>query len=82
MSSDLDHRGRPAECAIISIMEWKQIDTAPFDRDLELAVINGTATQVVVFPCRQLGDRGWLDAETNKQVHHIRPTHWRDWPHN
>lgn len=64
------------------IMEWKLIHTAPFERDLELAVIDSGETQVVAFPCRRVADNGWLDAETNKQVHYIRPTHWRDWSHN
>lgn len=63
-------------------MEWKLINTAPFERDLELAVIDGKGTQVVAFPCRRLRDDGWLDVETNKRVYYIRPTHWRDWPHN
>jgi hypothetical protein len=60
-------------------MEWKLIDTAPFDRDLELAMIDPTGTHVVAFPCRRLTDNGWIDVETNKQVYYIRPTHWRDW---
>ena len=47
-----------------SIMNWKTVDTAPFDRDLELAVINSTGTQVVAFPCRRLVDSGWIDVET------------------
>jgi hypothetical protein len=63
-------------------MEWKLIDTAPFERDLELAVIDGGGTQVVAFPCRRLTENGWLDAETNKQIYYMRPTHWRDWSHN
>jgi hypothetical protein len=63
-------------------MEWKLIDTAPFERDLELAVIDGGGTQVVAFPCRRLMENGWLDAETNKQIYYMRPTHWRDWSHN
>jgi hypothetical protein len=63
-------------------MEWKLIDTAPFERDLELAVIDSGGTQVVAFPCRRVADNGWLDAETNKQVHYICPTHWRDWSYN
>jgi hypothetical protein len=63
-------------------MEWKLIDTAPFERDLELAVIDGGGTQVVAFPCRRVTDNGWLDAETNKQIYYIRPTHWRDWSDN
>jgi len=62
-----------------SIMEWKPIDTAPFDRDLELAVIDSRGTHLVAFACRRLTDDGWLDVETNKQVYYIRPTHWRDW---
>jgi hypothetical protein len=65
------------------IMDWKLIDTAPFNRDLELAVIDPTGANVVAFPCR-LTDKGWFDAETNKRVYfsYIRPTHWRNWSPN
>jgi hypothetical protein len=60
-------------------MEWKPIDTAPLDRDLELAVIDSKETRVVAFPCRRLTDSGWIDAETGKRIYYILPTHWRDW---
>jgi len=62
-------------------MEWKLIDTAPFNRDLELAVIDINGTHAVVFPCRRLADGAWIDVETHKQVcfYSTRPTHWRDW---
>jgi hypothetical protein len=62
-------------------MEWKLIDTAPFNRDLELAVVDSKGTHVVAFPCRRLTDNGWIDVETNNQVYfyYVRPTHWRDW---
>jgi hypothetical protein len=63
-------------------MEWKPIDTAPFDRDLELAVIDSRGTRLVAFPCRRVADSGWLDVETDKRVYYIRPTHWRDWALN
>jgi hypothetical protein len=65
-------------------MEWKLINTAPFDRDLELAVIDSKGTHSVVFPCRRPADSGWIDVETNTQVYFnsIRPTHWRDWSVN
>ena len=33
-------------------MEWKPIDTAPFERDLEVAVIDSGGTRFVAFPCR------------------------------
>jgi hypothetical protein len=57
-------------------MEWKVINTAPLDRDLELAVIDSKGTHPVVFPCRRLTDSGWIDVETNTQVYFnsIRPT--------
>jgi hypothetical protein len=45
-------------------MEWKLINTAPSDRDLELAVIDSKGTHPVVFPCRRLADSGWIDVET------------------
>jgi hypothetical protein len=53
-------------------MQWKPIDTAPFNRDLELAVLDSTGTHIVAFPCRLTGN-GWIDTETNKQVYYIRP---------
>jgi hypothetical protein len=43
-------------------MEWKLIGAAPLNRDLELAVIDSTGTQVVAFPCRRLSDNDSLDA--------------------
>jgi len=43
-------------------MEWKLIDTAPFNRDLELAVIDSKGTHPVASPCRRLTESGWIDA--------------------
>jgi hypothetical protein len=56
-------------------MEWKPIDTAPFDRDLELAVIDDKGTHAVAFPCRRLTDSDWIDFETDNPVyfHYTRP---------
>jgi hypothetical protein len=55
-------------------MEWKPIDTAPSNRDLELAVIDSKGTRVVTFPCRRLTDNAWIDAETGKQLYYMRHT--------
>jgi hypothetical protein len=35
-------------------VEWHTIATAPFDRDLELAVIGYDGTHALVFPCRRI----------------------------
>lgn len=57
---------------------WKSTATAPFDRHLQLAVID-TAGEVhaLVFPCRRVL-RGWVNSQTGAPVH-IFPTHWREW---
>jgi hypothetical protein len=50
-------------------MEWMLIDTAPLDRDLELAIVDSKGTRHVAFPCRRLSDGGWVDVETNTQIY-------------
>jgi hypothetical protein len=56
---------------------WQPVGTAPFDRDLELAVIDGDEPHALVFPCRR-AIHGWIKAETNGKIE-VRPTHWRPW---
>ncbi|HZQ12458.1 MAG TPA: hypothetical protein VFB31_06580 [Pseudolabrys sp.] len=56
---------------------WQPAASAPFDRDLELAVIDRDGTHALVFPCRRvLG--GWVKAETRERLD-VFPTHWREW---
>jgi hypothetical protein len=56
---------------------WENISGAPFDRDLELAVIDYDGPHPLVFPSRRvLG--GWINAETKQRLD-VRPTHWRPW---
>ncbi len=56
---------------------WRTISTAPFDSDLELAVIEDGETHALVFPCRKAAV-GWVKAGTTLLVD-VRPTHWREW---
>ena len=58
-------------------MGWQSISTAPFDRDLQLAVIHVGSVYALVFPCRRVL-RGWVKTGTNEPVV-VRPTHWREW---
>ena len=37
-------------------MQWQPIATVPFDRDLELAVIDADESHALVFPCRRTTD--------------------------
>jgi hypothetical protein len=46
--------------------KWQVISTAPFDHDLELAVIEHGEPHALVFPCRRMLS-GWNSAETKKR---------------
>jgi hypothetical protein len=56
---------------------WQPISTAPFDRDVELAVIDKDAPHALVFPCRRIPG-GWLNSGSNRWIS-VNPTHWREW---
>lgn len=58
---------------------WENISTAPFDSDLELAVLDTDGSHALVFPCRRILN-GWMNAETKERLD-VRPTHWRKWNH-
>ena len=59
-------------------MDCKPINTAPFDREVELAIIDRQGEHALIFPCRRIVG-GWVDARTKKQLYYILPTHWQDW---
>jgi hypothetical protein len=73
--SDL-RQSAPRE-ATETVKMWQIISTAPFDRDLELAVIDGDGAHALVFPCRRILN-GWMNAETKERLD-VHPTHWRQW---
>jgi hypothetical protein len=56
---------------------WQPVSTAPFDRDLQLAVIDEDGPHALVFPCRRILG-GWTKAESQERVA-VHPTHWRQW---
>jgi hypothetical protein len=59
-------------------MDWRPIITAPWECDVELAVVDPDGSvRALAFPCRRTFG-GWLNAETRKQVD-VRPTHWQNW---
>jgi hypothetical protein len=57
---------------------WKPITTAPFERDLELAVIDEEGVHSLVFPCRR-APAGWINSQNGSRVP-VDPTHWQVWP--
>ena len=61
----------------LSSLGWHPVSCAPFDRDLELAVINYVGTNALAFPCRRILD-GWISAQTRARID-FHPTHWKEW---
>jgi hypothetical protein len=62
---------------LTAVGAWEPISTAPFDCELELAVIGAEGPHALAFPCRRILG-GWIHAETKKRID-IRPSHWRGW---
>ena len=60
-----------------TLPHWRHISVAPFDGELELALIDNSGIYAFVWPCcRILG--GWCDAKTRCRIG-VKPTHWREW---
>ena len=62
---------------VYAAVDWKPISIAPFDRNLELAVIDRDGPHTLVFPCRRILS-GWAKVETKERID-VLPTHWRAW---
>ncbi len=56
---------------------WEEVSTAPYDRDLELAVVEADRVHPLVFACRRTAS-GWVKAMTRERIS-VNPTHWRAW---
>jgi hypothetical protein len=56
--------------------DWQPISSAPFNRDLELAVINDDGVRALVYPSRRILG-GWIKSESKARIN-VQPTHWRD----
>jgi hypothetical protein len=60
-----------------ALSPWLPISSAPFDCELELAVIGADGPHALAFACRRILN-GWIKAETKRRIE-LRPTHWRLW---
>ena len=69
-------KAAPAELAHTKNM-WRDISSAPRDREITLAVIDTEGLHALVMPCRRIAD-GWVNATTGTRLD-VRPTHWREW---
>jgi hypothetical protein len=56
---------------------WESVAVAPFNCDLQLAVIDEDGTHALVFPCRRVVG-GWINTSSKERLD-VLPTHWRLW---
>jgi hypothetical protein len=56
---------------------WEPISVAPYNSDLELAVVERGHVHPLVFACRRTPD-GWVKVSTHERLA-VSPTHWRPW---
>jgi hypothetical protein len=56
---------------------WWPIESASFDDDLHLSVIEDGEVHALVFPC-QRAQWGWKHSATGEYLP-LDPTHWRHW---
>ena len=61
----------------VTTLDWRPINTAPADTDLELSVHDGGEYHALVFTCRRDGSC-WRDVRANRPMQ-LQPTHWRRW---
>jgi hypothetical protein len=60
------------------MIEGHPITSAPFGRDLQLAVIELNEVHSLAFPCRRT-QSGWVHASNGGAVS-VDPSHRREWP--
>ena len=77
LSERIEHYLLEQDCKLARGGEWQPVSVAPFDRDLEIAVINSAIPHALAFPCRRILG-GWMDATTKDRLE-VQPTHWREW---
>ncbi len=58
---------------------WQSVSIAPFNCDLQLAVIDEDGTHELIFPCRRVAG-GWVKVNAKSEERlDLLPTHWRLW---
>jgi len=55
---------------------WREISTAPLDRNVEVQIADEGEAYVLAFLCRRT-DRGWINVVKNLPLS-LEPTHWRE----
>ncbi len=58
---------------------WHPISTAPFNRDLELRVLERREV-TLPFPCRHVNGGEWINVDLGTPIQ-IKPVSWRVWQH-
>jgi hypothetical protein len=58
--------------------EWRPISTAPVLRDVEVRTADILGRYALLYPCRLLPERGWINAILGTPLT-LEPVEWREW---
>ena len=67
LSERLEHYLLEQDCKLARRREWQPASIAPFDRDIEIAVIKSATPHALAFPCRRILG-GWMDADDQRSA--------------
>ena len=59
-----------------TVAPWREISSAPLNRNVEVQIADEGEAYVLAFPCRRT-DRGWINVVKNLPLS-LEPTHWRE----
>ena len=60
---------------------WHPISTAPYNRNLELQIVEATRMIALPFPCRHTNGGDWINVDLGTRIQ-IQPVSWRVWQHS
>lgn len=60
------------------LSNWRQISTAPYNRELELRVTENGQTATLEFPCLRTNEEAWINVDLGSEIK-VEPIEWRIW---
>lgn len=73
-----EEMANPASAGTNPVAEWQPVSTAPFDRALEVRLGDGLGPYPLLYPCRLVANKGWVNALSGAALT-VEPVEWRDW---
>lgn len=80
----IEHVIEDADASVHDIIQhhnwahWHPISTAPYNRELELRIIENGKVVAIEFPCLRSNTEAWINVDLGTEIK-LRPVEWRVW---